>query len=116
MRKETKCTKLMNIEKNYHSFGEFYSNEQYNIYLKLVETYESSLKENKEKKLIVIAKVNNTTFDTTFEINKNNIDILQSVINPYFEKLSEFEICIRIRDLCNAFNHSISSSVLSQEV
>mgnify|MGYP000957225208 CR=1 FL=1 len=109
MKKETKCTKLMNIKKNYHSFSEFYNNEQHNIYLKLVETFEFSLKENIGKKLIVIAKINNITFDTTFEINKNNIDLLESIINPYFEKLNEFEICIRIRNLCYAFNHSISS-------
>jgi hypothetical protein len=89
------------ISKTYPTFQSFYENEKSQIYLKIIETFEQLLQsDNNIKLLVIVAKVENTTFDTGFEINKNNIKLLTETISPYFEKFEEYEVCDRIHDLC----------------
>lgn len=88
------------IENNYSNFQEFYKNEKRQIYNKIIDIYENTLKENIDcQKLIVIGKIDGCTFDTDFEINKDNQYLLTDVIIPYFEKNEEYEICKKILEL-----------------
>jgi hypothetical protein len=88
------------IENNYSNFQEFYTNEKHQIYSKIIDIYEEILKGNIDsQKLIVVGKIEGCTFDTDFEINKDNQRLLIDVIIPYFEKIEEYETCKKILEL-----------------
>jgi hypothetical protein len=95
IKKETSVALV--IENNYPNFQEFYKNEKRQIYSKIIDVYEDILKGNKNtQKLVVIGKIEGCTFDTDFEINKDNQYLLTDVLIPYFEKIEEYEICKKI--------------------
>lgn len=85
------------IETSYPTFHEFYEKEKHLIYQKIVEAYEEMVSANDgDKILLIVAKAKGTTFDTKFQISKDNVQTLLTVISPYFEELEEYEYCARI--------------------
>lgn len=98
------------IETEYPSFHIFYEKEKHLIYEKIVEAYEQMITENAgNKTLLIIAKAKGTTFDTKFQISKDNAQTLLGVISPYFEQLEEYEYCGRIQRL---YSKLISQQIL----
>jgi len=62
----------------------------------------SAFGELKEKEMVtvnVVANVDGNEFKTELEYTKSNLDILTDVINPYFEKLEDYETCAVIMKL-----------------
>jgi len=57
----------------------------------------SEFKKLKEKDKIVVnviaRHVDETDFESNMEFTKSNLDVLTTVINPYFEKREEYELC-----------------------
>jgi hypothetical protein len=90
----------MLIENDYPNFIDFLKNEKYGIYHKILEAFELMMTNNNIKKLLVVAKVEGVTFNTEFNINKNNIELLSKTVMPYFVKIEDYESCIRIQKLC----------------
>jgi hypothetical protein len=93
------------IDNDYSSFHEFYSKEKRVIYKKIIDVFEEILKENiKEKKLLVIARIDGVSFDTDFQIDRDNKKLLTDVIIPYFEEIEEYELCSKIITIISELN------------
>lgn len=84
------------IEENYSTFQDFYQKEKPTIYKKIAEIFEDSVRQDIEMKLIVLAKVNGSVFDTTFLISKDNESLITEKVIPYLEEIEEYEICGRL--------------------
>lgn len=84
------------IEENYPTFQDFYQKEKPTIYKKIAEIFEDSVRQDIEMKLIVLAKINGTIFDTTFLISKNNASLITDKVIPYLEEIEEYEICEKL--------------------
>lgn len=89
------------IEKKYTNFIDFLKNEKYSIYQKILESFEKMIVEGtNDTELIIFANVENVAFDSTFNINKDNIKLLSETVNSYFISIEDYESCDRIQKLC----------------
>jgi len=88
------------IENEYPNFIDFLKNEKYKIYQEIIKSFEEIVKTNDSKKLIIVAKVEDVMFDSTFDISKKNIKLLSETVNSYFESIEDYESCDRIYKLC----------------
>jgi hypothetical protein len=89
------------IEKKYTSFIDFLKNEKYIIYQKILESFEEIIvDETNDAELIIFANVEGVAFDSTFNINKDNIKLLSETVNSYFISIEDYESCDRIQKLC----------------
>lgn len=90
----------MILDTEYKTFQDFYSTEKPFIYKKIAEVFELSINENVEKKLLILAKVNGTVFDATFDISKEDYSLITEKVISYLEELEEYEICMKLHKIC----------------
>jgi hypothetical protein len=65
----------------------------------IYRTILTAFKDLKEKDSVivnVIAKVEDVEFESNLEFTKLNLDILTTVINPYFESIEDYESCSEV--------------------
>jgi len=55
-----------------------------------------ALKEKEKVAVNISATVDDTEFESELEFTKANLDILTDVINPYFEKIEDYETCVEV--------------------
>lgn len=102
MKKTEISVEIVKYEKDYEDFNAFNSECEEKIYRKMIDVYEELKKSNeKEKKLIFVAKINGIIFDTNFVISKSHLMTLKEVILPFFESVEDYETCDKILNLCS---------------
>ena len=89
----------LEIEKNYSDFKSFYKETKEIVYRKLVDAYEDVVKSD-DIILTVIGHIDGRPFETDFDNFKSNIELLKTVINPFFEEIEDYEVCSRIVKIC----------------
>jgi len=89
----------LSINEQYPDFKSFYSQNKDVIYKKILNVFEELVSSEYDRtRLIIVATVNNMDFDTNFFFEKSDPDILKEVINPYFEKKEDYEICSKVME------------------
>jgi hypothetical protein len=89
----------LEIEKNYSDFRTFYKETKEIVYRKLVDAYEDVTKSD-DITLTIIGHIDGQPFETDFNNFKSNLELLKTVINPFFEEIEDYEICSRIVKIC----------------
>jgi hypothetical protein len=91
---------LIDLNKNYKDFGDFYGENKTIIYKSIIDVFEK-FKTTKKKnlKLIVKAMISDLDFETEFCYSINEKIVLTRDLIPYFESVEDFETCARIMDL-----------------
>jgi hypothetical protein len=89
----------LEIEKNYSDFKTFYKETKEIVYRKLVDAYEDVVK-NDDITLTIIGHIDGRPFETDFDNFKSNLELLKTVINPFFEEIEDYETCGRIIKIC----------------
>jgi len=65
-----------------------------------------ALKEKEKVAVNISATVDDTEFESELEFTKANLDILTDVINPYFEKIEDYETCSEVMKVLSALQKS----------
>lgn len=82
----------------YDDYGTFMEETRDPIYRTILSAFKN-LKEKEQVCVNVIAHVGETKFESNLEFTKSNLDILTTVLNPYFEKLEEYETCSEVMEV-----------------
>lgn len=100
---EKQNTQELVLPINYDSFNEFYGENKLKIYQELIKGYEYvSENLNETFQLKINANVENINFSTTFNISKNDDEIIERlnyVYLPYFQKIEDYETCDKIKNI-----------------
>jgi len=80
---------------HYDDYGTFMEETRDPIYRTILLAFKE-LKEKDDAVVNVIASVGETDFESNLEFTKARLEILTDVINPYFEKLEEYETCAEV--------------------
>jgi len=82
----------LKFNKNYDNYDTFLDETRNPIYKAILREFKK-LKEDDQVRVNVIGNIDKTEWSSKFEFTKSNLDILTTVINPYFENLEEYELC-----------------------
>lgn len=98
--------KHLSYNRPYKDFNVFYDENKEEIYLSIIELFES-FKTTRKKilSLRITAKISDLQWDTEFNFNKEESFVLKRDIMPFFEENEKYEICSKIikldKELCN---------------
>jgi len=83
---------------NYNDFQTFLDETRDPVYRIILSAFED-LKKDEKVKVNVLADIEGNQFKSELEYTKSNLDILTDVINPYFERVEDYETCAKIMKL-----------------
>lgn len=99
---------ILNIENEYDSFLEFYTDNKKNIFLNFIELFKqmNNIHNKNLFSLCINWKINDLVMSTDFTYDKTCIYMLNDIILPFFEDLEEYETCSDILNLYNQLKNS----------
>ena len=92
--------RVLKIGGDYEGFHDFYDENKPEIYKTIIEVFEGFKEtDKKEFSLLVSINIKDFEFDTEFKFKKEDPELLQRDLLPYFLKIEDYETCDKIKKL-----------------
>ena len=100
--KESQISEEIIFKQNYPGFREFLMDCQDSIYRRILVIHEElNQSGQKEKRLIIMARIDGFIYGFERDISRDNRSVLKEVISKYFELIEDYETCAKIVKICH---------------